>query len=593
MCIRDRIITATLKTLEVLTQSDFELVKSCFRLIARLLRLNLSTQLKAEQIKILIDFITQNMTLSESVTEPLECLSALVERKEVRLEIYELIDRMTEMMITTFNQRIQSLTRRIFVRFLLTFPLTDKLLSKHVYFLLKNIRYRDIEGRRVIIECLRDIVETFPEQLLAPFGEIIMYQGIVARVNEDDEDLRHLLSQIMTLLLRKISEATSTAIIQQAVNWINEPEKPSVSEGGFIFFSIATRAGIISRPVLNNISSSIKRILEATATTIVNVELKNAKDDRLQTSKVSAWATFLEEELSARTGSGIHMEDDLSQAQIKLVSSLLGFLSVLVDFQGPAIFYHMEILRPTSDILLTRVEALVTSTIQLFKQLTAKNAKEFMANVVAGPDLLYRMRLNLLRCLSFEALQSDILELFIVLVENDLKHKDADSLLKLAKMLSISVRSSLKNAKKEINLMKRKILIFSELSKRLDWNDQTLEDAQIYDYLMNTLVRIEVAKDLLEKFTEDVNIENAKVIEQIRERMDSNRFLLIYNRVKTRLIARKQQAKEARKSKLLLAPEEAIEEKRKKYLRKRLNMKNRLKFYKLTGSFPRKRVKLE
>lgn len=107
------IIVATLKLLDALTSSDVELSQSCFGFMAKLLKLDISKILSAEQMRLLLVHIGQHMDASESVTEPLECLLIIIEKKEIRPEIYDLIDRVTELMIRTYNTTIQHLTKKV------------------------------------------------------------------------------------------------------------------------------------------------------------------------------------------------------------------------------------------------------------------------------------------------------------------------------------------------------------------------------------------------------------------------------------------------------------------------------------------------
>jgi len=49
---------------------------------------------------------------------------------------------------------------------LVEFPLSEKLLQKHIYYLLKNIDYSEAPGRKIVIEAFEKIIIHFPEEIV-------------------------------------------------------------------------------------------------------------------------------------------------------------------------------------------------------------------------------------------------------------------------------------------------------------------------------------------------------------------------------------------------------------------------------------------
>ena len=74
-------------------------------------------------------------------------IKALFMRKYVVSEMYDLADRVADLLVTGQNAASRQLCRQAFLTFLLHFPLGKKRLESHLAFLVSNLQYEHALGR--------------------------------------------------------------------------------------------------------------------------------------------------------------------------------------------------------------------------------------------------------------------------------------------------------------------------------------------------------------------------------------------------------------------------------------------------------------
>lgn len=164
-----KIVASVLKVLESLSLTDYDMIRACFKLIANISNIPAVLQLSNQQVKVLLQFIEQFMFISDNITEVLDCLAVLIQKKTIRPEVYDLVDKILESMIVNENDNIQRSCKNVFVHFVIEYPMTDKLLKKYIQLFIKNLEYVGDQGRAMSLETLERMVEILPAELLANY----------------------------------------------------------------------------------------------------------------------------------------------------------------------------------------------------------------------------------------------------------------------------------------------------------------------------------------------------------------------------------------------------------------------------------------
>ena len=127
---------------------NIDFLNSLFRCTAELIRTYGTYQdLSQPQIKTLVHLIKQHLNSTSTQTNVFHCLRAIVYRRFICADLYDLVETVQDLMITSLAKSTRGICAQIFTQFLLDYPLEPARLEQHLNHLLKNLGYFDSEGR--------------------------------------------------------------------------------------------------------------------------------------------------------------------------------------------------------------------------------------------------------------------------------------------------------------------------------------------------------------------------------------------------------------------------------------------------------------
>lgn len=195
------------------SSSDLDFLNSLFRCTSELIRTYATYQdLSQPQVKTLVNIVRQHIGTASTQGNVFQCLKAIVYRKFVSADLYDLIEQVQELMITSIAKSTRSVCASIFTQFLLEYPLEQSRVEQHVNHLLKNLGYFDSEGRLQVLDVLNSLIERFPKELLDHYAELIFFTLVLRTVNESNPKVRERVLQVTKRLTGKCSPAKAKTL---------------------------------------------------------------------------------------------------------------------------------------------------------------------------------------------------------------------------------------------------------------------------------------------------------------------------------------------------------------------------------------------
>lgn len=214
----DKIKNSLLFIAQGSVNSGSPLVESCLRLLTVLLH-NTGVTLSADQLHMLIQFpLFVDIERNPSIV-CLSLLKSIVNRKLVVPEIYDVVKRVAELMITSQVESIRKKCSQILLQFLLDYHLSEKRLQQHLDFLLANLRYEHSSGREAVLEMLHAIIMKFPANILDEQSQTIFVHLVVSLANDHDNKVRSMTGAVIKLLIGRVSSHSLKSILEYSVSW--------------------------------------------------------------------------------------------------------------------------------------------------------------------------------------------------------------------------------------------------------------------------------------------------------------------------------------------------------------------------------------
>jgi len=106
----------------------------------------------------LVSLIKQNIATFSLQNNVFQCLRALLKRKFIAPEIYDIIEQVQELMVTSVQQNVRQVCSSSLLIFLMEYPLEATRFQQHFGFLMRNLSYFDKEGRGQVLQSMEQLV---------------------------------------------------------------------------------------------------------------------------------------------------------------------------------------------------------------------------------------------------------------------------------------------------------------------------------------------------------------------------------------------------------------------------------------------------
>ncbi|XP_027937625.1 small subunit processome component 20 homolog isoform X2 [Vigna unguiculata] len=199
-------------------RSSSSLMQSCLKLLSVLLR-NTKISLTSDQINSLIHLpIFLDIEKNPSLVA-LSLLKGIVSRKLVVPEIYDVVTRVAELMVTSQIEPIRKRCSKILLQFLLDYRLSEKRLQQHMDFLLLNLSYEHSTGRESILEMIHTIIVKFPTSVLDEQSYSIFVRLVLCLANDNDYIVRAMAGNAIKKLVSSVSPNSLNSILDYVLCW--------------------------------------------------------------------------------------------------------------------------------------------------------------------------------------------------------------------------------------------------------------------------------------------------------------------------------------------------------------------------------------
>nr|XP_043629943.1 small subunit processome component 20 homolog [Erigeron canadensis] len=279
----DNIKNALFVILHGSVNASSQLAESCIRLLTLLLKSTSST-LPFDQIRMLLQFpLFVDLERYPSFIA-LSLLEAIVNRKVVVPEIYDLAKIVAELMVTNQVESIRKKCSEIFLSFLINYDLSQKRLQQHLDFLLANLRYEHSSGREAVLEMLYAVIKKLPSEFVNEQSQTLFVQLVVCLANDSDKEVRAMTGAAIKVLIGRVGSQNLQLILENTFAWFS-------GENQGLWSAAAQVLGLLVEVMKSSFSKHIHAIIPVMRhifLSSVNV-IKNGQIDLSSVSTMPLW----------------------------------------------------------------------------------------------------------------------------------------------------------------------------------------------------------------------------------------------------------------------------------------------------------------
>ncbi|TIA92947.1 hypothetical protein E3P99_00411 [Wallemia hederae] len=228
------------------TQS--ELAQTTLRTLAVLLREVKTVNVKEDQLKHLLQLIKPDIEEHDRQHTLFILLKAIINRKLIVPEIYEMMERVAEVMVTNQSSHVRDQCRNIYLQFLLDYPQGKGRVKKVFEFLAKNLSYVYESGRLSVMEFLSVVIHKFDQDNLRKNSDIVFLALVMVLANDDSAVCKESADALVKRLLTVYDKEGRDKVSAMVHSWAAQDAQPSLQMlsaqvGGIFVESVEQNTG--------------------------------------------------------------------------------------------------------------------------------------------------------------------------------------------------------------------------------------------------------------------------------------------------------------------------------------------------------------
>ncbi|KAF8883245.1 armadillo-type protein [Infundibulicybe gibba] len=267
------------QVLEIIKQAgntEAETVQIAFKSLSKILRDGPPVQVKEKDLAYLLELMSPDLEDPSRQAAVFTMLRAIVARKFVVPEIYDLMDKVSEIMVTSQSPQVQELCRGVLLQFLLDYPQGKGRLRNQMTFLAKNLSYVYESGRQSVMELLGAIITKFQENLVREYADLLFVALVMVIANDESAKCREMAAQLIKSLFLRLDETHRRTIISHLHSWASQQSQSQlcwVASQVYGFLVDAMQTGML--PYIRAIMEDLEAALARSAQQLDASELEN------------------------------------------------------------------------------------------------------------------------------------------------------------------------------------------------------------------------------------------------------------------------------------------------------------------------------
>lgn len=264
------------QTLEIVRQvgnTESEVVQTAFRSLAIIIRDCATSQIKEKDLVYLLEVLTPDLEVPNRQTTLFGLLRAIVSRRFVVAEIYDIMEKVAEIMVTNQAGQVRELCRAVLLQFLLDYPQGKGRLKHQMTFLARNLSYKFETGRLSVMELLNATFTKFDTALLCEYADLFFVALVMVTANDESSKCREMAAELIKLLFVHLDVEHRNHFVTHLHSWSSQKAQLQLSRVSAHVYGIVVdtlQQGIT--PYLPGILEDMNAVIRRSAIEIQELE---------------------------------------------------------------------------------------------------------------------------------------------------------------------------------------------------------------------------------------------------------------------------------------------------------------------------------
>ncbi|GAA5980986.1 hypothetical protein JCM10908_003941 [Rhodotorula pacifica] len=236
------LVKQMLSVIERSGSTESELAQSALRTLSTVLRDCKTATLSEKQLTTLLELIGPDLEEADRQATLFQVLRSVMARKFVAPEIYDIMNKVAEMLVTNQSGHVREVCRAIYLQFLLDYPQGRGRLRDSLAFLAKNLSYEYESGRLSVLELVSAILQKFAAQLIKESADLFFVALVMVVANDDSTRCREMAAELVKVLFARVEKDTRDTLLAMLNSWAGNKAQPQLARTAIQLFGVAVDA---------------------------------------------------------------------------------------------------------------------------------------------------------------------------------------------------------------------------------------------------------------------------------------------------------------------------------------------------------------
>ncbi|KAL8987898.1 MAG: hypothetical protein Q9177_002952 [Variospora cf. flavescens] len=219
-------VTEAVKIVKASPSTNTELAQAALKLVSAILRERRDVEVRETDLAYLLRRIQPDLEELDRQGVAFNLLKAVMTRRIVIVEVYELLETIASMMITNHTKGSRDQARSVYFDFIMYYPQGKGRFAKQLLFLAKNLDYKHQEGRQSVMEAIHLLLSKLGEDLLQPALETFFVPLVMVVANDESVPCREMAGALLKTILEKADTERREAFTILLRTWLPQSKRP-------------------------------------------------------------------------------------------------------------------------------------------------------------------------------------------------------------------------------------------------------------------------------------------------------------------------------------------------------------------------------
>ena len=266
------IVQQILDILKQVGTTESDLSQTALTSLATIFREGPLVQVKEKDLEYLLELISPDLEEQSRQASAFSLLRAIVARKFVVPEIYDSMERVSEVSVTSQSSQVQELCRGVLLQFLLDYPQGKGRLRNQITFFAKNLSYVHESGRTSVMELLNAVVLKFQAAIIDEYAELLFVALVMVIANDESAKCREMAAQLIQSLWTRSDQERKKALLSHTHTWASQTTRETLTCVATQVYGHILEAGQVELSphipdILTDLNNSLQRVSLSSITT--------------------------------------------------------------------------------------------------------------------------------------------------------------------------------------------------------------------------------------------------------------------------------------------------------------------------------------